>query len=767
MKRPLPLLLLASGLALGLSAPARAANPTSDEAELREIKEVLWPRAYREGDTALLDRLLAEEFRLIDPSGGWSDKATELEHVARGRWVNRAFRFEIRRLEVFENGTAVVAGRGVVIGPESDPDGGYQYQSSNVLIRRAGRWQAIASHVSGVRPLTLEELTVGGAVPAAPRGGCTASPDESAGLLALARSGFSISDSAERQRRALELAHCLGDPDPAIRDGVAFSGLSTWLRAGAIAEPTRLALAERLLPWVEAEEEHAGFRRSFAALTLSEVARADRLAPALPESTRRRLIDAAVHFFATTRDYRGFDAQEGWRHAVAHGADLALQLGLHPATTAAETERLLAALATQIAPTGVSYVYGEPGRLARAVFFLHGRGLLDDAFWDGWFAAVGSPRPLAGGPEAFASVQGLARRHDVESFLHAAAFAARANPGPASDRLADLADRELVRLERGEPEVRMALVDHHVHLIGPDLLRDWKSLGVPFSRRDEVYLSAAGLLGAGAVEPAAVEAVVLVSMAHMYGRSDFRAEMGLRLEEERARVARENDHVAREAARTPGCAVAFCSVAALRPYAEAELDRCHTELGAAGVKLHLAASDVELTDASHLEAIGRILARAEERGQPVLLHVDPQRRGLVADDIARFARTVLEPRRELTLIVAHLGGSGGYGPWTRQVFSTLVDWLEERRAGGDPRPRLFFDTSAVILEEESEGVPPTTPEEAAALGRDLRRAGLERIVLGSDYPVFDPLRTLTLLAARAGLTAEEIATIAANRPVEF
>jgi predicted TIM-barrel fold metal-dependent hydrolase len=497
--RLFPSLMLAAGCALGAGAPAPAATPASDEAELREIKEVLWPRAYREGDVALLDRLLAEEFRLIDPNGEWSDKATELAHVARSKWVNRSFRFEIRRLEVFENGTAVVAGRGVAIGPESDPDGGYQYQSSNVLIRRAGRWQAIASHVSGVRPLSREELAAEGA--AAP----AASP----------------SDSAPRED-------------------------------GAVSAPERA-------PWV----------------------------------------------------------------------------------------------------------------------------------------------------------------------------------------------------------------DHHVHLLGPDLLRDWKALGVPFSRRDEIYLSAAGLLGAVGAETPAVGGVVLVSMAHMYGRSGFRAEMGLPIEEERARAARENDHVAREAARTPGRAVAFCSVAALRPYAEAELDRCHAELHAAGVKLHLAASDVDLTDASHLEAIGRILARAEARGQPVLLHVDPQRRGLVAADIARFARTVLEPRRELTLIVAHLGGSGGYGPWTRQVFGTLVDWLEERRIAGDPRPRVFFDTSAVILEEESEGVPPTTPEEAAALGPDLRRAGLGRIVLGSDYPVFDPRRTLALLGERAGLTPGEIATIAANRAIEL
>lgn len=150
MRRVVALLLL---LAL---APFPLAAQQTDEATLRRLKEELWPRAYREGDPALLDQILAEEFQMIGPDGAWSSKRQELDYVSRHRMQNKSFRFEIRRLEVFENGTAVVAGRGVVIGPASDPDGGYEYQSSNILIRRAGRWQAIASHVSGVRPLPRE-----------------------------------------------------------------------------------------------------------------------------------------------------------------------------------------------------------------------------------------------------------------------------------------------------------------------------------------------------------------------------------------------------------------------------------------------------------------------------------------------------------------------------------------------------------------------------------------------------------------------------------
>lgn len=319
------------------------------------------------------------------------------------------------------------------------------------------RWQRVVTACRAL-PLGLALLTpVQGAelasratAPGTPDPGtvvaCAATPDSRLALEELERSSFEVADAAVRQRQAQDLIDCLQHPDPKIRDAIAFQALYTWLRGDAIEAPTRLALAGQLLPMVEADEDPAGFRRPFAALALAEVVRADRLAPSLPDDVRRRIVAAASHYLATTRDYRGYDPQAGWRHAVAHGADLVLQLGVHPATTEAEARALVESLTAQIAPVGISYVHGEPDRLARAVFFIHGRGLVADEFWDAWFERIGAPPPQ-GGPAA--TGEQLARRHDLLAFLHALAFAARANPGPDNDRLGELAHRELLRLHAG------------------------------------------------------------------------------------------------------------------------------------------------------------------------------------------------------------------------------------------------------------------------------------------------------------------------------
>lgn len=125
----------------------------NDKTRLRELKEVLWPKAYREQDPALLAQILADEFESIDAQGNVSTKAEELDYVRKNKPSYDSFRFVIRRLQIFENRTAVVSGTGYIETKAKDGKKGSktEYQSSNVLIERDGRWQAISSHVSGVK----------------------------------------------------------------------------------------------------------------------------------------------------------------------------------------------------------------------------------------------------------------------------------------------------------------------------------------------------------------------------------------------------------------------------------------------------------------------------------------------------------------------------------------------------------------------------------------------------------------------------------------
>ena len=237
-------------------------------------------------------------------------------------------------------------------------------------------------------------------------------------LDALKAAQFAMPDAAAHNALAEGLLGCLGDPDPALRDGIAYEAYSTWMRAGAFDADELRKLRDGLYARLDGEDV-AGFRKPFAALVLSEVARTDRISPWMHAGERAAMVERASTWLASVRDYRGYEDGAGWRHGVAHGADWVLQLALNPALDRTQLDRLLAAVASQVmAADGHAYVFGEGERLARPVLYAAQRGLLDDAAWQAWFAAlVAKLGPPAAG---YGDAAWLARRHDLVQFLQAA-----------------------------------------------------------------------------------------------------------------------------------------------------------------------------------------------------------------------------------------------------------------------------------------------------------------------------------------------------------
>ena len=232
-------------------------------------------------------------------------------------------------------------------------------------------------------------------------------------LEALAGTGWAV-DDARRPSLALELLDCLADPDPALRDELAFAALSRWMRARQLAPATLQAIRGALLARLAPEApDRDGFGRPFAALALAEVARADRIAPFLADAERAELVRAGTDYLRSVRDHRGFDAREGWRHGVAHGADLVLQLALHPALDRGQLDAILAAVADQVMPSGHFYRYGEGERLMAPVFYIGRRGALTGAEWSAWFDALAARRTQSAKP----TEESLAARHDLAAFL--------------------------------------------------------------------------------------------------------------------------------------------------------------------------------------------------------------------------------------------------------------------------------------------------------------------------------------------------------------
>lgn len=265
--------------------------------------------------------------------------------------------------------------------------------------------------------LLSASLPVGAAPPACPPAGW-----DRAALDALKREEFALADAARRDTLARALTACLSDPDPALRDGIAFEALSAWMRQGVLPTASLRALRDDLYASLDGPEGE-GYAHPFAALVLAEVARTDRINAWMSVEERAAMVARAVRYETSVRDYRGYEPAGGWRHGVAHGADWLMQLSLNPAVDEPQLAAIADAVASQAVPERAhAYTFGEPERLAAPVLYAARRGFRDEAQWTAWFAAL--PARLGDPALAYRDPAWLARRHDLVAFLHAVYVAA-------------------------------------------------------------------------------------------------------------------------------------------------------------------------------------------------------------------------------------------------------------------------------------------------------------------------------------------------------
>lgn len=123
-----------------------------DLAYLTYLKQQLWPTIYKTSDVAGLDDLTHEDFVIVDANGVATSKPEELDFLKTYSWPHNEFAYDIQRINIFENNTAIIAGQGKASGKNEKGDYCFTYVSSNVLVKVSGKWKAIQSHVSGYKP---------------------------------------------------------------------------------------------------------------------------------------------------------------------------------------------------------------------------------------------------------------------------------------------------------------------------------------------------------------------------------------------------------------------------------------------------------------------------------------------------------------------------------------------------------------------------------------------------------------------------------------
>ena len=242
-------------------------------------------------------------------------------------------------------------------------------------------------------------------------------------LAQIKTSQFEIDNNEERNNTAIKLLSCIGHPNAAIRDGIVYEGLSQWLRQAKLETATVKSMYSTLLQNLNAKnaenKDTQNFTQPFSALVFSEVVRVDRVTPYLSPEERTLAVNTSVEYMNSIVDYRGFDDNEGWRHSVAHTADIFLQLALNKNISKNHLSKLMSAIQNQVSPQNAYfYVHGEPKRLAMAFIYILLRGEHSTEELNRYFAALASPSPFNTWGEAYTSNIGLAKLHNTRAFVY-------------------------------------------------------------------------------------------------------------------------------------------------------------------------------------------------------------------------------------------------------------------------------------------------------------------------------------------------------------
>jgi len=228
--------------------------------------------------------------------------------------------------------------------------------------------------------------------------------------------GLRVPDGRPLDDLTAELVTMLGSPDPALRDGIAYPALATWLARGVyddllaglgdgMVAGLAIGLGENGTPTV--------FRRSFSALVMAGCVERDTVIQRMPADKILDWGDRIATWFVREKDLRGYLPGEGWAHAIAHGADAIAALARSPHFDKAELTVMLDVLGDRLLlPVTSLFTAGEPDRMATATMHILRRNVVPLAVLEPWIARLAhaaahaplrdaDPYVSTGNPEAF------------------------------------------------------------------------------------------------------------------------------------------------------------------------------------------------------------------------------------------------------------------------------------------------------------------------------------------------------------------------------
>jgi len=192
-----------------------------------------------------------------------------------------------------------------------------------------------------------------------------------------------------------EMIHNIGSVDAELRDDLIYTILSHWIPGNSLTANE----LEQLLP-VILDHNHlhfklgetntdAVFTRSFSMLVIPLVLERHRESPFLSREQIHQIKEKVFYNVQEERDYRGYDEEKGWAHAIAHAADALDDLAQCSELDNNDLITILHLVYEKMIITDRIYSDGEDERMVRPIISVLNRKILSQTYVEQWIQGFG------------------------------------------------------------------------------------------------------------------------------------------------------------------------------------------------------------------------------------------------------------------------------------------------------------------------------------------------------------------------------------------
>ena len=136
-------------LTLSLAAAQAKGKDDAESEQAIQKLERAWADAFVKADTAAIEKIEADDFVFVDPTGKVTGKADDIRDLKTGDFKCQEMKLDELKVRIYGK-TAIATGLATLKATYKKEDMSGKYRFTDVFVRKKDNWQAVSSQLTPI-----------------------------------------------------------------------------------------------------------------------------------------------------------------------------------------------------------------------------------------------------------------------------------------------------------------------------------------------------------------------------------------------------------------------------------------------------------------------------------------------------------------------------------------------------------------------------------------------------------------------------------------